>query len=67
MPKLQSVNPEQTLDPLPDDGQPTSNELLRLGITRTMTERFTVGGYHYTSLDDAIAEAKRQAKARNDD
>lgn len=33
-----------------------------LGVTRQMTETYTVGGYHYTNLTDAIAEGRRRAK-----
>lgn len=49
----------------PVDGgdAPTSSELLALGITRTLDERFTVGAYRYTSIDDALAEARRQARS----
>jgi hypothetical protein len=35
-----------------------------LGITRILTENFLVGGYRYTALADAVAQAKRMtAKA----
>jgi hypothetical protein len=27
-----------------------------------MTEKYCVGGYHYTNLTDAIAQARRMAK-----
>jgi hypothetical protein len=33
-----------------------------LGIKREMTESYSVGGYRYTSLTDAIAQARRMAK-----
>ena len=35
---------------------------LSLGVTRQMTETYSVGGYHYTNLTDAIAQARRMAK-----
>jgi hypothetical protein len=35
---------------------------LSLGVTRQMTETYRVGGYHYTNLADAIAQARRMAK-----
>ena len=35
---------------------------LSLGVTRQMTEKYCVGGYHYTNLTDAIAQARRMAK-----
>jgi len=41
----------------------SDGELRQLGITRTLTERFDVGEFRYTSLDDALAQARRQAKA----
>jgi len=38
--------------------------LEELGITRMLTETFLVGGYRYTALADAVAQAKRMtAKA----
>ena len=33
-----------------------------LGITRQMTETYAVGGYRYTTLVDAIAQARRMTK-----
>ena len=30
-----------------------------LGVTRVLTETFKVGGYSYTSLADAVAQARR--------
>lgn len=36
--------------------------VMSLGITRQMTETYSVGGYHYTNLTDAIAQARRMAK-----
>lgn len=33
-----------------------------LGITRQITETYSVGRYHYTNLTDAIAQARRMAK-----
>jgi hypothetical protein len=41
-------------------------ELKRLGIRRVATEQFQVGGYRYTNLGDAIAEAKRAPAPDND-
>ena len=34
-----------------------------LGITRLMTETYSVGGYNYTNLTDAVAQAHRITKA----
>ena len=33
-----------------------------LGVRRVLTETFTVGGYNYTNLADAVAQAHRMAK-----
>ena len=33
-----------------------------LGVTRQMTETYSVGGYHYTNVTDAIAQAQRMVK-----
>jgi hypothetical protein len=46
-----------------EGGSVTSDDLaLSLGVTRQMTETYCVGGYHYTNLTDAIAQARRMAK-----
>jgi hypothetical protein len=34
-------------------------DLESLGITRLMTETYAVGGYSYTNLADALAQARR--------
>ena len=33
-----------------------------LGIVRHLTETYSVGGFRYTNLTDAIAQARRMAK-----
>jgi len=33
-----------------------------LGVVRHMSETYLVGGYRYTTLSDAIAQARRMAK-----
>lgn len=33
-----------------------------LGIARHLTETYSVGGFQYTNLTDAIAQARRMAK-----
>ncbi len=33
-----------------------------LGIVRHLTETYSVGGFKYTNLTDAIAQARRMAK-----
>ena len=35
---------------------------MSLGVTRQMTETYSVGSYRYTNLTDAIAQARRMAK-----
>jgi hypothetical protein len=37
-----------------------SAQLARYGILRVATEHFTVGGYRYSKIEDAVAEAKRR-------
>lgn len=34
----------------------------RLGVIRQVTETYSVGGFRYTSLTDAIAQARRMIK-----
>ncbi|PKB19388.1 hypothetical protein B0I00_1620 [Novosphingobium kunmingense] len=34
----------------------------RLGVIRHVTETYSVGGFRYTSLTDAIAQARRMTK-----
>lgn len=46
-----------------EGGSMPSAELAeRLGVTRHMTETYSVGGFRYTRLTDAIAQARRMAK-----
>jgi hypothetical protein len=46
-----------------NESSPTSAELAeRLGVVRHVTETYSVGGYRYTSLTDAIAQARRMTK-----
>lgn len=37
-----------------------------LGIVRHITETYSVGGYRYSSLTDAIAQARRMTKLEHD-
>ena len=39
-----------------------AEEMARYGITRVPVDYFHYGKYRYTSLEDAIAEAKRQQR-----
>jgi hypothetical protein len=60
---------EASNPPSPEDdswenegGSPAADQLARHGIVRQMTETYAVGGYQYTNLTDAIAQARRMAK-----
>ena len=39
-----------------------AEEMAKYGITRVPVDYFHYGKYRYTSLEDAIAEAKRQQR-----
>lgn len=46
-----------------EGGAPDPRELAHsLGVVRHLTETYSVGGFHYTNLTDAIAQARRMAK-----
>ena len=38
------------------------NIAVSLGVMRHLTETYSVGGFRYTNLADAIAQARRMAK-----
>lgn len=42
-----------------------SADMARLGIARVPADHFEVGGYRYTKLGDAVAEARRRQSAAN--
>ena len=44
-------------------GDDAAEEMAKYGITRVPTDYFHYKEYRYTSLDDAIAQAKRQHPA----
>ena len=50
--------------PSPSAPEASPEELVQLGITRVQTEHFQVGNYRYSSLADAIAEARRVGNGR---
>lgn len=52
--------------PPPGAPEASPTELLRLGISRVRTEHFHVGPYRYSSLADALAEARRVRVPGND-
>jgi hypothetical protein len=60
----QSSNPSAKTDSWENEGGSGSPFVLAmsLGITRQMTETYSVGGYRYTNLTDAMAQARRMAK-----
>lgn len=43
-----------------ESGGLNTDSVEMLGIKRSVINQFEIGGYRYTNLDDAIAEAKRQ-------
>jgi hypothetical protein len=43
---------------------PVSDEAGHHGIDRVMVEQFEFGGYRYSNLKDAVAEAKRYRAAK---
>lgn len=46
-----------------EGGSPSTPELAeQLGVIRHVTETYSVGGFRYTSLTDAIAQARRMTK-----
>lgn len=53
MAKTASGSSKAGEDPLP-------GELERYGISRVSIDQFEVGGYRYSNLQDAIAEARRR-------
>ncbi len=40
-----------------------TEEMAKHGITRVSVDYFYYGGYRYTNLEDAVAEAKRHPRA----
>lgn len=61
-PTPQRLDAQQSAEWENEGGHLKSPPLLeRLGITRVLVEIFLVGDYRYTSLADAVAQAKRMA------
>jgi len=56
---IASANEQASED---EGGMPSVDEAMSHGVTRQMTETYSVGGYRYTNLTDAIAQARRMAK-----
>ena len=58
-----TVSEDQALAGSLDDGDPTNERVMsEYGIRRTTVDYFHVGGYRYTSMNEAVAEAERQRK-----
>jgi len=52
-----------TTNPQSAESQSHADELAKYGIVRETVEVFHIGGYRYSNLRDAIAQAKRMAAA----
>jgi hypothetical protein len=57
------MTPANRREASPTVGDDAVEEMTKYGITRVPTDYFHYKGYRYTSLDDAIAQAKRQHPA----
>jgi hypothetical protein len=55
--------PEHTNRSDADLGSEAVEEMAKYGITCAQISQFFYGGYRYTNLADAIAEAKRHPRA----
>jgi len=47
------------MTPIPKHKDENAPELAHYGIVRTMIAQYEFGGYRYTNLADAVAQAKR--------
>ena len=63
-----STNPSAKTDSWENEGGSTApfDLAMSLGVTRQMTETYSVGSYRYTNLTDAIAQARRMVKLENE-
>jgi len=57
---MQPGNVQDSPDDLRKD---VCEEMEKFGITRVRVDNFYYGGFHYTNLDDALAEARRHPPA----
>jgi hypothetical protein len=55
------MNPNPPISPTDDQGQ-----LEHYGIVRYATDHFVIGGYRYSRLEDAVAEARRRRASSGD-
>jgi hypothetical protein len=60
--KMSMINTEEHLPPLSADAR---QKMEAYGITRVPTDSFRYRTFRYTNLQDAIAQAKRDADARS--
>jgi len=58
------MNPVDGKDQGPGLSSEVSDKMTKYGITRVPVDYFYYGRYRYTTLDDAVAEAKRDQAAR---
>jgi hypothetical protein len=59
-PDLTQPGANPATPPAPPQSEATLEETLsKYGITRVPVDHFYSGGFHYTNLEDAIAQAKR--------
>ena len=63
-----SIKPSAKIDSWENEGGSVVpfDLAMSLGVTRQMTETYSVGGYRYTNLTDAIAQARRMAKLESE-
>jgi hypothetical protein len=59
---MSMINTEEQLPPLSAEARQKMDEY---GITRVPTDTFTYREFRYTNLQDALAQAKRDADARS--
>jgi hypothetical protein len=59
---MSSANPTAGSIPLPADA---AEQMALYGIIPVPAYNFEIGGYRYTQLGDAVAEAKRRRSAEN--
>lgn len=50
-----------------EGGSIAPNDVAALGIVRHMSETYSVGDYRYTTLSDAIAQARRAARLEQEE
>jgi hypothetical protein len=61
------MRPANYREASPSTGDKAAEDMAKYGITRVSTDYFYYKEYRYTSVDDAIAQAKRQHPAVRSD